>query len=551
MLTRLRTQTAALRAATVAAAVASDTAVRRPMRPHHPGAASDSEEGSSDEWVDTEECSACSASEAEEAEEAEDGEEEEEEDGEGCETDLDRILMDRVDNMENMPIVSSELFKAYARRIAELEPDLESALQDPTISERKKIKMAELQLLALSSDPITYEYIELRNLVSAYIKSTRFKAALKGDKGGNKSSTNPRGLAARVSALPPGVPTAAADEVRARAAELFKLDKSDGEYGKLLAWLDTALTLLESCGRTATGVDQPRGGGGGGIRDMLASARDKMEKRMYGIPHIKTQVLIFLHAQYSKGAAPVLGLVGPPGVGKTSLAQMIAEALGKELTVIPAAGLRDVNILTGHSYTYMGAQPGSIANAVIRKGPAHVMLIDEIDKASESVQHALLHLLDPQQNRHFVDAFFGNSIGIDLSRMVFVVSANSAAELPRPLIDRMLMCELSDYTSTEKARILCEYVAPQHNVRITEDVAAQLMLVVGACEGVRPYAQALQSVADLNRLERVMTDADGDESGAAAAATTLELTPDMVCKYAHRQTAMRAQASHTNMTMYM
>ncbi|KAF8175850.1 ATP-dependent protease La [Pholiota molesta] len=267
----------------------------------------------------------------------------------------------------------------------------------------------------------------------------------------------------------------------------------------------------------------------------LPHATRVLNEDHYGLSDIKSRILEFLAVGKLRGTVQgkIICLVGPPGVGKTSIGKSIARALGRRFFRFSVGGLTDVAEVKGHRRTYVGALPGKIIQALKRVETENpLVLIDEVDKIGRGhngdPSSALLEMLDPEQNSSFLDHYM--DVPVDLSRVLFVCTANNLSTIPAPLLDRMEVLEVSGYVSEEKLAIASRYLAPQAkeqsglgSVDVTLDMDAVESLIRWYCResGVRnlkKYIEKIYRKAALKLVEDLGEEVLPEPGAAAAGA---------------------------------
>ena len=246
-----------------------------------------------------------------------------------------------------------------------------------------------------------------------------------------------------------GMPKEVEDQARKELRRLQRMPEAAGEYGMVRNYLDWLIELPWKLPEEKP-ID-------------IAESRRILDEDHYDLEKIKRRIIEFLAVRKlsPQGKAPILCFVGPPGVGKTSLGQSIARAMDRKFVRVSLGGVHDEAEIRGHRRTYIGALPGNIIQAIRKAGSRNcVMMLDEIDKLGAGIQGdpgaALLEVLDPEQNNTFRDNYLG--VPFDLSRVVFITTANMLDTIPGPLRDRMEIISLAGYTADEKMEIAHRYL---------------------------------------------------------------------------------------------
>ncbi|MFO7276470.1 MAG: endopeptidase La [Pseudomonadota bacterium] len=291
-----------------------------------------------------------------------------------------------------------------------------------------------------------------------------------------------------------GMPPEVEEHVRREISRLERMPEASAEYSMARTYIDWLLAMPWS---KLDAEDHD-----------IEKARRILDEDHYGLEKIKRRILEFLAVRKlnPEGRSPILCFVGPPGVGKTSLGQSIARALGLKFARVSLGGVHDEAEIRGHRRTYIGALPGNIVQAIRKAGTRNpVLMLDEVDKLSASIQgdpaSALLEVLDPEQNNTFRDNYLG--VPFDLSRVLFICTANVLDAIPAPLRDRMEIIELTGYTEEEKLQIALRYLVkrqlaqnglrPEH-VTLGEDVIRRIITDYTREAGVRNLERQIGAV---------------------------------------------------------
>lgn len=275
------------------------------------------------------------------------------------------------------------------------------------------------------------------------------------------------------------------EQARKELRRLERMPEAAAEYGMIRTYLDTLIELP-----WALPEEKPID---------IAEARRILDEDHFGLDKIKRRIIEYLAVRKlaPHGKAPILCFVGPPGVGKTSLGQSIARAMGRKFARVSLGGVHDEAEIRGHRRTYIGAMPGNIIQAMRKVGSRNcVMMLDEIDKIGAGIQGdpsaALLEVLDPEQNNSFRDNYLG--VPFDLSRVVFITTANILDTIPGPLRDRMEIITLAGYTESEKLEIARRYLVKRQleanglkpeQVQITDEALREIIRHYTREAGVR------------------------------------------------------------------
>lgn len=299
-----------------------------------------------------------------------------------------------------------------------------------------------------------------------------------------------------------------------RYQEFITLSTTSDEFGKLKHWLTWA---------TEFPYDRVKEIKVKNITKFIKRAKETLDKELYGMEKVKEQILLFLSSKLRNPnmVHTNLGLVGAPGCGKTAISRIISEIMDWGFSQISFGGMDRADFLKGHEYTYVGAQPGEIVKCLKRMGHKNgIIFLDELDKISENpeIRSALLHMVDPTQNKDYHDNFLGGEISIDLSKIWYIGSMNSIPK-DEALADRWWIINVDGYKYHEKIEIVEKYLIPRaikncgmvkNAVTLCPDVAGHLIKKV--CnhndKGVRTLEKTIKDI--INKINFIVTHQDKD-----------------------------------------
>ncbi len=396
--------------------------------------------------------------------------------------DLARVLRGQEDPLHMVYLLASMMSLAVDKEQALLE----AATRLDALREIHKYLSHEVQVLELKSKIATEARTEMTKEQRDYTLRQQMKAIQ--TELGDRDDLGDAALL-REKAEKAGLPEAAKKEFDRELKKLERTNSASPDYQVTRGWLDYVVELPWNV-TTEDNLD-------------IKNARQILDEDHYELKEVKDRILEHLSVMKlnPNAKAPILCLVGPPGVGKTSLGQSVARSLGRKFERMSLGGVHDEAELRGHRRTYIGAMAGRLLQAIRRAATRNpVILLDEVDKLGRDHRgdpsHALLEVLDPEQNKTFRDNYL--DLDFDLSKVMFLCTANSLDSIPRPLLDRMEIIHLSGYSEAEKVQIARRYIIG----RQTAETGLKPEQIEFTDEGLKFIINGYTREAGLRRLER-------------------------------------------------
>ena len=445
------------------------------------------------------------------------------------------------DELENLkdedPIIFESLVKVQ-EELKKTEPNVMALLKTP-LRLKDRAKLCQLYEIYKSLEPNTFEWLEARKRYNTFFREYRlgFKQHTKYSKEQHAKmkevekelGTYDPQLSLKYKILNLVTTKANKATIYRRFEDLQALEGGSEEYSKLKHWLNWAVNIPHDKVKEIK-VDN--------ITKFIIDASKKLDQELFGMKKVKEQILLFLSAKLTNPGIKRsnLGLVGPPGVGKTAIARMIAKLMDWGFEQISFGGVNKADFLKGHEYTYIGAQPGAIVKCLRRMGHKNgVIFLDELEKAAEhlDIKAALLHLVDQSQNHEFKDNFLGD-ITIDLSHIWYIGSMNSIPK-DKALADRWWIIEIKGYGLQDKVKITREYLFPKA-LKNANRTSKDIIINTRNCEnlirkvskendkGVRTIQKAVEDI--VNKVNFLVT--HQDEEGNIPFSTTFKMKKRLV-----------------------
>jgi len=459
----------------------------------------------------------------------------------------------KCDNMAGLEIIKKNDKEVYNKLIEVRDylnnkfPDINDLLKSE-LKIQDKSKLLELyEILSVTPAP-SQEWLYLRDRINKFFKRYKleykvYKKYIKEEEKFTKLEENLVECENSLTSLKYKILSLnASDKIKkvlySKYKELEESEKQDEEYNKLKKWLITAINLpFDNVKKFPFQKEK--------FTEFLEDILKKLDNNLYGMATIKEQILLFINAKLlnpdMKGCC--LGLIGPPGTGKTSIARIIAEVLDYPFEQISFGGVTNTEFIKGHDFTYIGSQPGIIAKSLSRmKYKNGILFLDEYEKisANKDIVSTLLHITDPSQNNTFRDQYLSD-ITIDLSSIWFIYSMNEFPE-DSALKDRIYSIEVPGYSTKDKIQIVCKYLFPKHlqninrkstDIIISEKVANHLITkyTTNTDKGVRSIEKLVKDI--INKVHFIVNHREFNISFQINSKLTypVSLTEKMVDKF--------------------
>ncbi len=427
-------------------------------------------------------------------------------------------VYDLISSIQEPDIFADTLGMQLDLKISLKQEILEEADVKKRLTVLNRILLEENQILRLERDISEKVQESVKQNQKEYILREQMKV-IQGELGyGEEAASEAAEWLEQLEKL--GLPEKINDKVKKEISKFTKMIPSSADSGVIRNYVETILALPWKKSQK-TNSD-------------LKKAEKILNEDHYGLEKVKERILEYLAVIHLNKAikGPIICLVGPPGVGKTSIARSIARATGRDFVRMPLGGVRDEAEIRGHRRTYIGAIPGRIISLIKDAGSNNpVFLFDEVDKIGADFKgdpaSALLEVLDPEQNKEFTDHFL--EVPFDLSKVMFITTANSIETIPRPLLDRMEVIEVSGYTEEEKVKIAQQYLIPKQlkanglkpkNFSISEKTLRDLINYYTRESGVRNLERQIGSLC--RKVARKIVSKKG---------TSFKITPACLEKY--------------------